>query len=63
MPVPIAGTAKSADNGVKAASASNDYMSVAGKISKMSSSEFRESLVRAGIITKRGVLKAKYKKK
>ena len=37
-------------------------MMVARKIKQMSSSEFLESLRRAGIITGKGTLKAKYKK-
>jgi hypothetical protein len=65
MPIPMADTAKATqsleigENG----SALIDYMRIASKIDKMSGSDFRASLVRAGIISTNGTLKAKYKKK
>jgi hypothetical protein len=43
--------------------ASDRYMSIAGKIAKMSGPEFLASLRRAGIITADGTLQAKYKKR
>jgi hypothetical protein len=61
----MADTAKSAPipKGVTPASASGRFMVVARKIKKMSTSEFLNSLRRAGIITGKNTLKAKYKKK
>ena len=62
--IPTADTAKSkefheiVENGIN-----SNYMMVASKIDKMSGSDFRASLVRAGIISTKGTLKAKYKKK
>jgi hypothetical protein len=44
------------------ANSAGRYMIVARKIKGMSSSAFLESLRRAGIITGKGALKAKYKK-
>ena len=49
------------ENGNNTTSAAS-YMCVAGKIGKMTGSEFRASLVRAGIITTKGTLKLQYKK-
>src|SRR5271166_888164 len=43
--------------------AGDEYMHIANKIIRMSRLDFLESLRRAGIITAKGTLQAKYKKK
>ena len=65
MLIQTADTAKRKSAPKVAASPLTDgpYASVAEKISKMSSSDVLASLRRAGIITTKGKLAAKYKKK
>jgi hypothetical protein len=65
MPTQTAGTARSKPGHKTAtdAKAGGKYMYIAKNITNMSRSEFLESLHRAGIITTKGTLKAKYKKK
>jgi len=64
MSIPTANTAKAEGSHEIAENEINgNYLRVASKIDKMSGSDFRASLVRAGIITTKGNLKAKYRKK
>ena len=61
----MAGTAKAkkAHNTAGFVQVADQYMTVANKIGKMSGSDFRASLLRAGIISTKGTLRSKYKKK
>jgi hypothetical protein len=61
----MAGTAKreKARDTVNGVHVTDHYMTVANKIGKMSGPDFRASLLRAGIISTKGTLRSKYKKK
>ena len=62
-PTPTAGTASQVPDKVNGAMNAGTFQRVAAKIGSMSGAEFRASLLRAGIITTKGTLKSKYRKK